>query len=220
MTDKSDLAALLGSRICHDLISPIGAIGNGVELLMLESRDQGPEMALISDSVAQAIARIRFFRIALGAASPGQRIGRPEGAEVLAGLTRGGRLVIDWQGPAEMARAEAVALSNELAAERDTVAALGREAEGARAALEGVSAELAALKARDRLEALESGLIAEETVARISELEQVTEQLRREPRPYPELILAHRDSLFDYTYEDVVIKGYDPHPAIKAPVAV
>jgi thymidylate synthase len=49
---------------------------------------------------------------------------------------------------------------------------------------------------------------------------QVTEQLRREPRPYPELVLAHRDSLFDYTYEDITIKNYDPHPTIKAPVAV
>ena len=51
-------------------------------------------------------------------------------------------------------------------------------------------------------------------------VEQVTEQLRREPRPYPELVLAPRDSIFDYTYDDVVIKNYDPHPAIKAPVAV
>lgn len=79
---------------------------------------------------------------------------------------------------AERARSEAVALSNELAAERDNVAALAREAEAGRTALEGISAELSALKARDRLEALESGIIAEETVARISELEQVTEQLR------------------------------------------
>jgi thymidylate synthase len=45
-------------------------------------------------------------------------------------------------------------------------------------------------------------------------------QLIREPRPYPELFLAHRDSIFDYTYDDVVVKNYDPHPAIKAPVAV
>ena len=79
---------------------------------------------------------------------------------------------------AERARAEAAALTNDLAAERDTVAAIGREADACRAALEGVSAELAALKARDRLEALEAGIIAEETVSRISELEQVTEQLR------------------------------------------
>ena len=48
-------------------------------------------------------------------------------------------------------------------------------------------------------------------------VEQVTEQLSREPRPYPELVLAHRDSLFDYAYDDITIKNYDPHPAIKAP---
>lgn len=51
-------------------------------------------------------------------------------------------------------------------------------------------------------------------------VEQVTEQLNRDPRPYPELVLAQRDSIFDYTYEDVEIRHYDPHPAIKAPVAV
>ncbi|MEW5811019.1 MAG: thymidylate synthase [Actinomycetota bacterium] len=51
-------------------------------------------------------------------------------------------------------------------------------------------------------------------------VDQVTEQLSREPRPYPELALAQRDSIFDYTYSDVVVKNYDPHPAIKAPVAV
>jgi thymidylate synthase len=51
-------------------------------------------------------------------------------------------------------------------------------------------------------------------------VEQVALQLDRDPRPYPELILAQRDSIFDYVYEDVEIKNYDPHPAIKAPVAV
>ena len=51
-------------------------------------------------------------------------------------------------------------------------------------------------------------------------LEQVRTQLDRDPRPYPELILAQRDSIFEYTYDDVVVKNYDPHPAIKAPVAV
>jgi thymidylate synthase len=51
-------------------------------------------------------------------------------------------------------------------------------------------------------------------------LEQVTEQLRRDPRPYPELVLGQRDSIFDYTYSDIEIRNYDPHPAIKAPVAV
>ena len=51
--------------------------------------------------------------------------------------------------------------------------------------------------------------------------EQVTLQLSREPRPYPTLtILRKPDSIFDYQYEDFEITGYDPHPAIKAPVAV
>ncbi|WP_243794647.1 thymidylate synthase [Saccharopolyspora gloriosae] len=50
--------------------------------------------------------------------------------------------------------------------------------------------------------------------------EQVHRQLAREPRPFPELSLQPADSLFDYTYEHFVIDGYDPHPGIKAPVAV
>ncbi|MBS9534757.1 thymidylate synthase [Mycobacterium sp. M1] len=51
-------------------------------------------------------------------------------------------------------------------------------------------------------------------------VEQVRTQLSREPRPYPQLVLAHRDSIFDYEFSDIEITGYDPHPAIKAPVAV
>jgi len=51
--------------------------------------------------------------------------------------------------------------------------------------------------------------------------EQVALQLSRKPRPYPTLtILRKPDSIFDYQYEDFEITGYDPHPAIKAPVAV
>ena len=50
-------------------------------------------------------------------------------------------------------------------------------------------------------------------------VEQVRLQLSRDPRPYPELSLNQRDSLFDYDYDDVVVTNYDPHPAIKAPVA-
>ncbi len=43
MQDRPDLAALIASRICHDLISPIGAIGNGVELMSMDRGGQGPE---------------------------------------------------------------------------------------------------------------------------------------------------------------------------------
>jgi thymidylate synthase len=51
-------------------------------------------------------------------------------------------------------------------------------------------------------------------------VEQVTEQLTREPYPFPTLRLRKAASLFDYTYEDVEIENYQHHPAIKAPVAV
>ncbi len=51
--------------------------------------------------------------------------------------------------------------------------------------------------------------------------EQVALQLSREPRPYPTLVIHRRPpSIFDYAYEDFAVEGYDPHPAIKAPVAV
>ena len=51
-------------------------------------------------------------------------------------------------------------------------------------------------------------------------VEQVTEQLSRDPLPYPTLELRQADSIFDYRSEDIQIVGYQHHPAIKAPVAV
>ena len=104
--DKPDLAALLGSRICHDLISPLGAIGNGVELLMMDGQTTGPEVALIAESVANSNARIRFFRVAFGAASTDQRIGRPEILSILADSTKGGRLKVEWRLPGDQLRRE------------------------------------------------------------------------------------------------------------------
>ena len=52
-------------------------------------------------------------------------------------------------------------------------------------------------------------------------VEQVQTQLAREPRPYPTMTIKRRPaSIFDYEFEDFELSGYDPHPAIKAPVAV
>lgn len=104
MPDKPDLAALVGSRICHDLISPIGAIGNGVELFLMEAPSKGPELSLISESVGHASARIRFFRIAFGTSGSDQRIGRAEVASILADMTDGSRLHIDWDSPNDLPR--------------------------------------------------------------------------------------------------------------------
>lgn len=51
-------------------------------------------------------------------------------------------------------------------------------------------------------------------------LEQVEEQLSREPRPLPTLRLEAADSIFDYTPADVELEGYEPHPELRAPIAV
>ncbi len=94
-----NLAALIGSRICHDLISPIGAITNGLELLDMAGAVQGPEMDLIADSVGNAGARIRFFRIAFGAAGA-QQMGQAEITALLADVNKGNRIQAHW-GPIE-----------------------------------------------------------------------------------------------------------------------
>ncbi|WP_170751231.1 histidine phosphotransferase family protein [Ruegeria lacuscaerulensis] len=90
-----NLAELIGSRICHDLISPIGAITNGLELLEMVGGTQGPEMELISGSVGSAGARIRFFRVAFGSAGD-QPLGRTEVSDLLKDVERAGRLRVNW----------------------------------------------------------------------------------------------------------------------------
>lgn len=102
-----DLNALIGSRICHDLISPLGAIGNGVELLSMSGAGTAPEITLIAESVESANARIRFFRIAYGAAKPDALIGESEIKGVLADLYRGNRLIVDWRIAQDVPRVEA-----------------------------------------------------------------------------------------------------------------
>lgn len=106
MPDKPDIAALLGSRICHDLISPIGAISNGVELLLMDGSVKGPEMTLVAESVANANARIRFFRVAFGQTSQDQRISLSEIRGILADLSRGSRHAVDWHSPPDLSRRE------------------------------------------------------------------------------------------------------------------
>ncbi|MCX7565482.1 histidine phosphotransferase family protein [Sulfitobacter sp. F26169L] len=99
MGQNTNLAALIGSRICHDLISPIGAINNGLELMEMSMPSVGPEMALVSESVMNASARIRFFRIAFGAAGT-QLVGRPEVVSILNDVYATSRLTVVW-GPLE-----------------------------------------------------------------------------------------------------------------------
>jgi histidine phosphotransferase ChpT len=70
MTSSTDLAALLCSRLCHDLLSPVGALSNGLELL---ADEKDPEMRrrcfeLLEQSAKISTDKLKFFRLAYGAA--------------------------------------------------------------------------------------------------------------------------------------------------------
>lgn len=107
----SDLTALVGSRICHDLISPIGAIGNGMELLAMAPGVSGRgELALIADSVARANGRIRLFRLAFGAAGEGVEVSGSDLADILGAYYGGSRIEIAAEPPPAMPRALAKAV--------------------------------------------------------------------------------------------------------------
>ncbi|MCR9067293.1 MAG: histidine phosphotransferase family protein [Rhodobacteraceae bacterium] len=100
------LADLIGSRLCHDLINPLGAIGNGVELIDMTGSAKGPEMDLIRDAVRDAQARIRFFRIAFGASLKGQMLGAPEAAMALSDYFKSSRMMPDWTPKTDLPRIE------------------------------------------------------------------------------------------------------------------
>lgn len=90
------LAELIASRLCHDLVNPLGAIGNGVELIEMTGAVRGPEMALIRDAVRDAQARMRFLRVAFGAAAPTQILSAREAKATAQAPWQGTRLHVSW----------------------------------------------------------------------------------------------------------------------------
>lgn len=104
--DPLTLAKLIASRICHDLISPVGAIANGMELMALSGADKTPEFELISDSVQGANARIKFYRIALGLSSSEQKLGPSEIRKILSDFYKDTRLTCDWDTQEDCPRPE------------------------------------------------------------------------------------------------------------------
>ena len=84
-----DLAALLCSRVCHDLISPVGAIVNGLEVMEVDNDQETKAFAmdLIKKSVRQASAKLQFCRLAFGAAgSAGAQIDVGDAEKVARGF--------------------------------------------------------------------------------------------------------------------------------------
>ncbi|MDC9701308.1 MAG: histidine phosphotransferase family protein [Alphaproteobacteria bacterium] len=100
-----ELSAYLCSRICHDVISPVGAIVNGLELMNDESDEQMRAFALelVCKSAKQASAKLQFIRMAFGSAgSAGAEIDLSDAAFVIRGYMEGGKVELDWRLPQSM----------------------------------------------------------------------------------------------------------------------
>jgi histidine phosphotransferase ChpT len=100
--DKLELAALLCSRVCHDLISPVGAIVNGLEVLDDNPKPDDREFALdlIRNSAKTASARLQFCRLAFGAAgSVGAQIDLGDAQTMAKGHFEDGKITIAWNLP-------------------------------------------------------------------------------------------------------------------------
>ena len=97
-----EFAALLVSRVCHDLVGPLGAVVNGMEVLE-DERDpamRADAIKLVTMSADQALARIQFMRIAFGAAgSAGAELDLGEIGRLIAGLLDGGKVQLVWNVP-------------------------------------------------------------------------------------------------------------------------
>jgi len=95
-----DLAALLASRVCHDIISPVGAIANGLEVLEEENDESMREFAmdLIKKSAAQASAKLQFARLAFGASGGvGAEIDMNDAGAVVARFLEREKANVDWR---------------------------------------------------------------------------------------------------------------------------
>ena len=100
MTSTTDLAALLCSRLCHDMLSPVGALSNGLELLAEET---DPEMRqrcfeLLEQSARISTGKLKFFRLAYGAAGGfGEAVPVDEAKSVIQALAADGKnITINW----------------------------------------------------------------------------------------------------------------------------
>jgi len=100
--DALELAALLCSRVCHDLISPVGAIVNGLEVLDDNPKPEDRDFALdlIRKSAKTASARLQFCRLAFGAAgSAGALIDLGDAQTMARGHIEDGKATIVWNLP-------------------------------------------------------------------------------------------------------------------------
>ena len=115
LPDGQALAALVAGKLCHDFISPAGAISSGLDLLKdptaQDMRDDA--MGLIEASAKKMVALVAFARVAFGASTSAERFSGAELAELVSGLTEGGRATLDWRADGgDYSKAQARALVN------------------------------------------------------------------------------------------------------------
>ncbi len=100
-----DLAALLCSRVCHDIISPVGAIANGLELMddpEVDAEMKATALNMVRSSAKTATAKLKFCRIAFGASgSAGAQIDMNEAGEMAKDFVGNEKIRLDWQAPRE-----------------------------------------------------------------------------------------------------------------------
>lgn len=100
MTSQTDLAALLCSRLCHDMLSPVGALSNGLELLSDETDEEMRArcIELLEQSAKISTDKLKFFRLAFGAAGGfGDNVPVEEAQEVIAALASDAKRVeLNW----------------------------------------------------------------------------------------------------------------------------
>ena len=120
-----ELASLLVSRVCHDLISPVGALSNGVEVLADENdpvmRDHA--IALIAKSAEQAAAKLKLCRLAYGSmGSAGDLVSLGEARDALEAFLKDSKTKLDWRAPHLLLAKDTVKLAVNLAlAALDTI---------------------------------------------------------------------------------------------------
>lgn len=96
--DGPELASLIAAKLCHDFISPSGAIMSGLDLLndptAQDMRDDA--LSLITDSARKMVALVQFCRVAFGAATTAERFTAAELQALVDGVTSGGRATLAW----------------------------------------------------------------------------------------------------------------------------
>jgi histidine phosphotransferase ChpT len=97
--NEIDFSAYLVSRVCHDLVGPLGAVVNGLEVLE-DERDaamRADALKIVTSSAEQALARLQFMRIAFGAAgSAGAELDLGEVGRLVQGLVAGTKVEVRW----------------------------------------------------------------------------------------------------------------------------